>query len=141
MVESFNELLPGVPWNDSIVDAIFWGVANNGCSLRVPIYVTHGSADVELELHNSLCEDCQTHEGRATISIFWSLPDTTVWECTRPATKEGLLELLLEARRIIRCMRHGPCAACFARTPPEYNLRLTPEGGCVECVLASFLQT
>ena len=54
MVESFNELLPGMPWNDSIVDAIFWGVANNGCSLGVPIYVTHGSADLELELHNSL---------------------------------------------------------------------------------------
>ena len=70
MVESFNELLPGVPWNDSIVDAILWGVANNGCSLGVPIYVTHGSADLELELRNSFCEDCQTHEGRAKISIF-----------------------------------------------------------------------
>ena len=63
-----------------------------------------------------------------------------VWERARPATKEGLLDLLLETRRVIKCLQHGPCATCVARDPPQHNMRLTPEGGCVTCVLKTFLQ-
>ena len=136
LVDSFNELLPGIPWNDSIVDAIVWEIVANACCIRLPVYVVHGEAEVELEVH-SRGEDMPA---LAKASVSWSVAEGLVWEGTRPATKQGLLELLLETRRVIKCLQHGPCATCAARNPPLYCLRLTPEGGCVSCVLTSFLQ-
>ena len=112
VVDSFNELLPGVPWNDTVVNTIKWEVAANAGCIGFPVFVAHGDADVELEMR----------------------------ERTRAATKDGLLDLLLETRRVIKCLQHGPCATCVARDPPQHNMRLTPEGGCVTCVLKTFLQ-
>ena len=136
VVDSFNELLPGVPWNDSVVNAIKWEVAANACCIGFPIFVAPGDADVELEVHN-YSDDAPAV---AKVSVYWSLADGLAWEGTRPATKDGLLDLLLETRRVIKCLQHGPCATCVARDPPLHNMRLTPEGGCVTCVLKTFLQ-
>ena len=151
MVESYNDLVPGIVWNDSVVDAMLVRAAANASSCKFHVHVVvssckfhvhvvvppHDDAEVELEIHSPLCI-CRHTPGRASVSVYWSLPDTTVWEGTRPATKEGLLELLLEARRIIRCIQRGPCAECLAKTPPDYSLRLTPGDSCLSCVLASF---
>ena len=139
MVHSYNALVPGVAWDDSVVDAMLVQAATNAsCTFRVHVAVSqYGVAEVEIEIHSPLCK-CRHTPARAVVSIYWSLPDTTVWEGTRPATKDGLLELLLDARRIIKRMQHGPCTACLAKTPPDYSLRLTPEGDCLSCVLASF---
>ena len=136
VVESFNELLPGVPWNDSVVNTIKWEVVANACCIGFPIFVAHGDANVELEMHNHR-EDAPAI---AKASVYWSPAEGLVWEGTRPATKDGLLDLLLETRRVIKCLQHGPCATCVAREPPLHNMRLTPEGGCVTCVLKTFLQ-
>ena len=136
VVDSFNELLPGVPWNDSVVNTIKWEVVANACCIGFPVVVAHGDVGVELEMHN-YSEDAPAI---AKVSVYWSLAEGLVWEGTRPATKDGLLDLLLEARRVIKCLQHGPCATCVARDPPLHNMRLTPEGGCVTCVLKTFLQ-
>ena len=136
MVDSFNELLPGMPWNDSIVDAIIGEVVTEAGMIRLPIFVAHGDADVELEV----AAQPANIDAVAKASVAWDLADGVVWEGTRPATKQGLLELLLETKRIIRCMQHGLCATCAAKNPPLYCLRLTPKAGCVSCVLTSFLQ-
>ena len=136
VVDSFNELLPGVPWNDSVVNTIKWEVVANACCIGFPVFVAHGEADVELEMHIHM-DDAPAI---AKDSVFWSLAKGLVWEGTRPATKDGLLDLLLETRRVIKCLQHGPCATCVARDPPLHNMRLTPEGGCVTCVLKTFLQ-
>ena len=140
MVESYNHLVPGIAWNDSVVDSMLVQAAANASSCKFHVHVVvppHDDAEVELEIRSPLCI-CRHTPGRASASVYWSLPDTTVWEGTRPVTKEGLLELLLEARRIIRCIQRGPCAECLAKTPPDYSLRLTPEGSCLSCALASF---
>ena len=134
VVDSFNELVPGVPWNDSTVDTIIWEVVANACCISLPIFVTHRGADFELEVHSHA--ECSL----ANASVYWTLAEGFMWEETRPATKDGLLELLLETQKVIKCLQHGPCATCAARNPPERRLRLTPEGGCVVCVLTSFLQ-
>ena len=136
VVDSFNELLPGVPWNDSVVNAIKWEVAANAGCIGFPIFVAHGDADVELELH-TYSDDAPAV---AKVSVYGSLAEGLVWEGTRPATKDGLLDLL-ETRRVIKCLQNGPCATCVARDPPLHNMRLTPKGGCVTCVLKTFLQT
>ena len=143
MVHSYNALVPGVAWDDSVVYAMLVQAAANAssCTFRVHVAVPqHGVAEVEVAIHSPLCK-CRHTPARAVVSIYWSLPDTTVWEGTRPANKEGLLELLLDARRIIRCMQHGPCAQCLEKSPPDYSLRLTPEGSCLSCVLVSFFTT
>ena len=142
MIGSFNDLVPGITWDDNVVDAMLVQAAANAssCTFHVHVLVPpHGDAEVELEIHSTLCK-CRQTQGRSSLSIYWSLPDTTVWESTRPATKEGLLELL-EARRIIRCIQRDPCAECLTKNPPDYSLRLTPEGSCLSCVLASFFTT
>ena len=143
MVDSFNDVVPGIAWDDNVVDAMLGQAAANASSCTFHVHVAvpqHGDAEVEVAIHSPLCK-CRHIPASAVVSIYWSLPDTTVWEGTRPANKEGLLELLLEARRIIRCIRRGPCAACLAKNPPEYSARLTPEGSCLFCVLASFFTT
>ena len=143
MVDSYNDLVPGVAWDDSVVDAMLAQAAANASSCTFHVHVAvpqHGDAEVEVAIHSQLCK-CRHSPARAVVSIYWSIPDTTVWEGTRPATKDGLLELLLETRRIIRCIQHGPCAQCLAKTPPDYSLRLTPAGSCLSCVLASFFTT
>ena len=140
MVHSYNALVPGVAWDDSVVDAMLVQAAANAasCTFRVHVAVPeHGDAEVEIEIHSPLCK-CRHTPAKAVVSVYWSIPDTTVWESTRPATKDGLLELLLDARRIIKCMQHGPCAQCLAKPVPDYNLRLTPTSDCLCCVLASF---
>ena len=139
MVHSYNALVPGVAWDDSVVDALMQAAANTAsCAFRVHVAVPeHGDAEVEIEIHSPLCK-CRLMPAKAMVSVYRSIPDTCVWESTRPATKDGLLELLLDARRIIKCMQHGPCAQCLAKSVPDYNLRLTPEGSCLFCVLASF---
>ena len=140
MVHSYNALVPGVAWDDSVVDAMLAQAAANAasCTFRVHVAVPqHGDAEVEIEIHSPLCK-CRHTPAKAVVSVYWSIPDTCVWQSARPATKDGLLELLLDARRIIKCMQHGPCAQCLAKSVPDYNLRLTPEGSCLFCVLASF---
>ena len=137
MVDSFNELMPGVPWNDSVLNAIKWEVGANAGCICFPIYVAHGDVGLELEMHHCGNDVQDT----AKISIYWSFADDAVWGRTVPATKDGLLDLLLDTRRAIKCLRHGPCATCMARDPPRHNMRLTPEGGCVRCVLKTFLQS
>ena len=136
VVDSFNDLLPGVPWNDSVVNTIIWEVGANAGCVGFPVFVAHGDVDVELEIHPCGKDAPAT----AKVSIYWSLAEGLVWGRTMPATKEGLLDLLLETRRAIKCLQHGPCATCMARDPPQHNMRLTPEGGCVTCVLKTFLQ-
>ena len=138
MVDSFNELLPGIPWNDSTADAILYGISdrdNNGLSFTVD--VPFGRVFVTLQAVESRGKDEST---LVSSCVIWSLADAVVWDGNRPATKEGLLDLLQEIRRVIRRLRHGPCATCAAQDPPAYHPRLTLEGGCVVCVLKSFLQ-
>ena len=140
MVRSYNELIPGVAWNDSVVSALLAQAAANeaSCTFCVNLQLAeHGDAEVALEIYSPLCK-CRHTPAYAMASIWWSLPDTTVWESTRPATNDGLLQLLLDVRRIIKCMQHGPCAQCLAKRVPEHNLRLTPTSDCLSCVLASF---
>ena len=140
MVRSYNELIPGVAWNDSVVSALLAQAAANeaSCTFCVNLQLAeHGDAEVALEIHSPVCK-CRHTPAYAMASIWWSLPDTTVWESTRPATQDGLLQLLLEVRRIIQCMQRGPCAQCLAKRVPEHNLRLTPTSDCLSCVLASF---
>ena len=91
---------------------------------------------MELEMH-SYSDDAPAV---AKVSVYWSFADGLAWGSTKPATKDGLLDLLLETRRAIKCLQQGPCATCMARDPPQHNMRLTPEGGCVRCVLKTFLQ-
>ena len=140
MVRSYNELIPGVAWNDSVVSALLAQAAANeaSCTFCVNLQLAeHGDAEVALEIHSPVCK-CRHTPAYAMASIWWSLPDTTVWESTRPATQDGLLQLLLDVRRIIQCMQRGPCEACLAKRIPEHNLRLTPTSDCLSCVLASF---
>ena len=140
MVLSYNELIPGVAWNDSVVSALLAQAAANeaSCTFCVNLQLAeHGDAEVALEIHSPVCK-CRHTPAYAMASIWWSLPDTTVWESTRPATNDGLLQLLLDVRRIIKRMQHGQCAQCLAKRVPEHNLRLTPTSDCLSCVLASF---
>ena len=140
MVQSYNELLPGVAWNDSVVNALLAQAAANEASCTICVNLQlgeHGDAEVALEIHSHLCK-CHTAPAYAMASVWWSLPDTTVWESRRPATKDGLLELLLDVRRIVQCMQRGPCAACLKKRVPEHNLRLTPTSDCLSCVLCAF---
>ena len=140
MVRSYNELIPGVAWNDSVVSALLAQAAANeaSCTFCVNLQLAeHGDAEVALEIHSPVCK-CRHTPAYAMASIWWSIPDTTVWESTRPATQDGLLQLLLDVRRIVQSMQHGPCAACLAKRIPEHNLRLTPTSDCLSCVLASF---
>ena len=140
MVQSYNALISGVAWDDSVVNALLTQAAANEASCTFCVYVQipeHGDAEVAIEIHSPLCK-CRHTPACAMVSIYWSIPDTTVWENTRPATKDGLLQLLLDARQIVRCMQHGPCAACLAKTVPEHSLRMTPTSDCLSCVLASF---
>ena len=141
MVRSYNELLPGVAWDDSVVNALLAQAAANeaSCTFCVNLQLAeHGDAEVALEIHSHLCK-CNIAPAYAMASVWWSLPDTTVWESRRPATQDGLLQLLLDVRRIVQCMQRGPCAACLTKRVPEHNLRLTPTSDCLSCVLASFL--
>ena len=140
MVRSYNELIPGVAWNDSVVNALLAQAAANeaSCTFCVNLQLAeHGDAEVALEIHSPVCK-CRHTPAYAMASIWWSIPDTTVWESTRPATQDGLLQLLLDVRRIVQCMQRGPCEACLAKRVPEHNLRLTPTSDCLSCVLASF---
>ena len=140
MVLSYNELIPGVAWNDSVVSALLAQAAANeaSCTFCVNLQLAeHGDAEVALEIHSPVCK-CRHTPAYAMASIWWSIPDTTVWESTRPATQDGLLQLLLDVRRIVQCMQRGPCAQCLAKRVPEHNLRLTPTSDCLSCVLASF---
>ena len=139
MMHSYNALVPGVAWDDSVVDALVQAAANAAsCTFRVHVAVPqHGDAEVEIEIHSPLCK-CKLAQAYAMVSIYWSIPDTTIWESTRPATKDGLLQLLLDARHTIKCIQHGPCAQCLAKPVPEHNLRLAPTSDCLSCVLASF---
>ena len=140
MVQSYNALVPGVAWDDSVVNALLAQAAANeaSCTFCVNLQLAeHGDAEVALEIHSPLCK-CRHTPAYAMASVYWSIPNTTVWESTRPATNNGLLELLVDVRRIIACMQHGPCAQCLAKRVPEHNLRLTPTSDCLSCVLASF---
>ena len=140
MVQSYNELLPGVVWNDSVVNALLAQAAANEASCTICVNLQlgeHGDAEVALEIHSHLCK-CHSSPAYAIASVWWSLPDSTVWENRRPASKDGLLELLLDVRRIVQCMQRGPCAACLKKRVPEHNLRLTPTSDCLSCVLAAF---
>ena len=137
IVDSFNELLPGIPWDDSTADAILYGISElDYGGLSLPVDVPFGKVEV------ALVADSRGQDGSTSVKgcIIWSLPNDVVWDGNRPATKEGLLDLLQEIRRVIRRLRHGPCATCVAQDPPAYHLRLSPEGGCVVCTLKSFLQ-
>ena len=71
MVESFNELLPGVPWNEGVVGAMLWQAAANAssCKFVVPVLGSHGDVEVELEIHSSLCI-CRHTPGRANVSVY-----------------------------------------------------------------------
>ena len=143
MVNSYNELLPGVAWNDSVVNALLAQAAANEASCTICVHLQlgeHGDAEAALEIHSHLCK-CHSSPAYAIASVWWSLPDSTVWENRRPATKNGLLELLLDVRRIVQCMQRGPCAACIKKPIPEHNLRLTPTSDCLACVLATFFST
>ena len=143
MVHSYSALVSGVAWDDSVVNALLAQAAANEASCTFCVHVQipeHGDAEVAIEIHSPLCK-CKMAQAYAMVSIYWSIPDTTVWESTRPATNDGLLQLLLDVRRIIRCMQHGPCAQCMAKHVPEHNLRLTPTSDCLSCVLASFFTT
>ena len=138
MVDSFNELLPGIPWNDSTADAILYGISElDYGGLSLPVDVPFGKVEVALVAVDSRGKDEPT---LVKGCVIWSLSNDVVWDGNRPATKEGLLDLLQEIRQVIRRLRHGPCATCAAQDPPAYHPRLTPEGGCVVCVLQSFLQ-
>ena len=140
MVHSYNALVPGVAWDDSVVNALLAQAAANeaSCTFCVNLQLAeHGDAEVALEIHSHLCK-CHIAPAYAMASIWWSLPDTTVWESRRPATKDGLLQLLLDVRRVIQCMQRGPCAACLTKRVPEHNLRLAPTSDCLSCVLAAF---
>ena len=140
MVHSYNALVPGVAWDDSVVNALLAQAAANeaSCTFCVNLQLAeHGDAEVAMEIHSPLCK-CHIAPAYGMVSIWWSLPDTTVWESRRPATKDGLLQLLLDARQVIKCMQHGPCAQCLAKRVPEHNLRLTPTNDCLSCVLVSF---
>ena len=140
MVLSYNELIPGVAWDDSVVNALLSQAAANeaSCTFCINLQLAeHGDAEVAIEIHSPLCK-CNIAPAYGMVSIWWSLSDTTVWESRRPATKDGLLQLLLDARQVIKCMQHGPCAQCLAKRVPEHSLRLTPTSDCLSCVLASF---
>ncbi len=143
MVHSYNALVSGVAWDDGVVNAMLAQAAANAASCTFCVHVAvpeHSDAEVEIEIHSPLSK-CEVMLAKAVASVYWSIPDTTVWESTRPATIDGLLELLLGARRIIRCMQHSPCAACLAKPMPDFNLRLTPTSHCLRCVLASLFTT
>ena len=138
MVDSFNELLPGIPWNDRTVDTILYDIAENdydGISLSVDVPV--GKVEVILTAGSRGKDTSAMVKG----CVIWSLPYDIVWDGRRPATKEGLLDLLQEIRQVVKRIQHGPCATCVALDLPVYRPRLTPEGDCVSCVLKSFLQT
>ena len=139
-VQSYNALVPGVAWDDSVVNALLAQAAANeaSCTFCVNLQLAeHGDAEVALEIHSPLCK-CRHTPAYAMASIYWSIPDTTVWESTRPATNDGLLQLLLDARQVIKCIKHSPCAQCMAKPVPEYSLRLAPTSDCLSCVLADF---
>ena len=119
VVDSFNELLPGVPWNDSVVNTIKWEVLANACCIGFPVFVAHGDADVELEVH-SYSDDAPAV---AKVSVYWSLADGLAWEGTRPATKDGAVgpaagdqaSHQMPAARAMRNLRGtGPSAAQHA---------------------------
>ena len=137
MVGSFNELVPGIPWNGSVLEKIIFDiVVTHGGSMRFPAFTAHGDVEIEFEVRSS------QHPDRSKIveaSVYWSLPDNVVWEKTGSATVDGMLDLLLETREVLKCLQHGPCATCAALERPEFRLRLAPERGCAMCVLSSFL--
>jgi hypothetical protein len=137
MVGSFNELVPGVPWDDSAVDKIMFEIiVNHAGSMHIPSFTAHGDVEIELEVRNGQHAD---RSSDVKASVYWSLPDCVVWEASRTATADGMLDLLLETRSVLKCLQHGPCPTCAALEQPEFRLRLVPEGGCATCVLSSFL--
>lgn len=136
MIGSFNELVPRVPWTNSVVETIMFEIiAVHAGSMIVPIFTEHGDIEIELIVRKNQPPD---RSSTVKASIYWPLADNVVWEAERSATTDGLLELLLEARRVLKCLQHGPCATCAALERPVFRMRLVPDGVCVGCTLSSF---
>ena len=135
LVASFNELLPGVPATEEVLNEMLRQFheeptlddLGGGLQFDLPGI---GHAQVWKARH-PLSAELRMYAG-ATIDG----EDVSCWCDHRPATAAGLFELLLKLRSVYALMLEGACPSC-----DEGSLRLVPGGLCGRCTLVKFVTT
>ena len=128
LIESFGDLVPGVPANDENLKRILWLLDSDGM-----LHVRTDLCEIEISAECSAKGKCLS-AGLTWTSQFeppyFSTPDY-------PYSPEGMFKLLLELRDIHGLMRAGRCPECTQLMSD--GLRLTRDGKCANCVIATFL--
>ena len=135
MVESFNNLIPGIPASEEVLNEFlnrFPGPDNELDSFRIAL---PGVGTAFLWRGKPMPDP----ERKLYASASWEDDEICCWSANRSATPAGLFALLIELRGVYTRMLGGPCPNCAHED--DSRLPLVPGGKCARCTVAAFVTT
>ena len=139
MVESFNNLIPGIPASEEVLNEILKRLPCSDNDLDSFCIALPGVGTAFLWRSKPLPERDPCQERKLYASASWEDDEICCWSANRNATRAGLFALLIELRGVYTRMLGGPCPNCAHED--DSRLPLVPGGKCARCTVAAFVTT
>ena len=135
MVESFNNLIPGIPASEEVLNEILKRLPCSDNDLDSFCIALPGVGTAFLWE----CKPMRDRERKVYASASWEDDEICCWSANRSATPAGLFALLIELRGVYIRMLGGPCPNCAH--DDDSRLPLVPGRKCARCTVAAFVTT